>query len=365
MSVEIICPIKKLKVSSNPAFSEINGIKRVLTASNADIVLTVTVEEGSFVVYRLNDVAKTNPEQMTNHSDQVTPKELTFSFKYKKQGIYKAVVSAENSLSKENFTFEIQVIDCQPEELELTGSPEIGNPTFTTRGIDYKVIGNIKAPDCNTSKVPVKYKVELIALDKGDKIIDKRNLTKNAITNEIVYVLEKLTRPPGRYVIRVKQSYKSGNETQTISKDAFVTIKQTPLFAVIASGSTRSIPLKKRLTPDANTTEPYNFTLDASASNDPDNKTMPLKYEWFCKADSWSHIEQDNRTKRCLNTDFKTFQPLTNKELLVNTKGLYINLTYHFLLSVTVLSNKNDTRRSNYTQKITFLDGEPPEVAFQ
>ena len=337
-------------------------MKRVLTSANTDVVVTVTLEQGSFVIYRLNDAV--NPEQKKNHSDQITPKRFTFSFRYAKQDIYKAVVSAENPLSKENFTFEVQVINCQPEKLELTGSPEAKNPTYTTRGVDYKVTGNIKPPDCNTSKVPVKYKVELIALDQGDKMIDERNLTKNAITNEILYVIEKLTRPPGRYVIRFKQSYISDNELQTLSKDAFVTIKQTPLFAVIASGSSRTIPLKKRPTPDANTTETYNFTLDASASKDPDNKTMPLKYEWLCKADSWSHIEKDNRTL-CLNTDFKTFQPLATKNLIINTGGFYINLTYHFLVRVTVLSNKNDSRMSNYTQKITFLDGEPPAVAFQ
>ena len=362
VSIDVVCPIKELKVTSNPSFSEINGMKRVLTSSNTDVVVTVTLKQGSFVIYRLNDIAL--PEQTKNHSDQITPKQFTFIFKYAKQGIYRPVVSAENPLSKENFTFEVQVINCQPEKLELTGSPEAKNPTYTTRGVDYKVTGNIKPPDCNTSKVTVEYKVELIAQDQGDKIIDERNLTKNAISNEILYVLEKLTWPPGRYVIRFKQSYTSDNEPQTISKDAFVIIKQTPLFAVIASGSSRTIPLKKRLTPDANTTDPYNFTLDASASKDPDNKTMLLKYEWFCKADSWSHIEKDNRTL-CLNTDFKYFQPLTTEKLLINTGGFYINLTYHFLVRVTVLSNKNDSRMSNYTQKIKFLDGEPPAVAFQ
>lgn len=352
--VGILCPIKELTVTTDPYLDKTASKPKVVSGRNKAITVTVKIKQGSFAIYSIQKDDGTS--EMRNHSSKLEPQEVTFTLNYALTKVYKVNVTVSNPISKERFEFEVDISDCPPEEIEITGSPEAQNPAMVTRGLDYKVTGTVTSTgNCTGDKPVIKYSIVFHSIDRN-KDLDKKEVTAKTLT----YTVKKQSQPAGKYKINFVQNVSTPEGPQKNIKTAYLTIKQTPLLAMIDSGSARQLPLRKQLNKDILVSNYYLFELDGSLSYDPDNKTNQLKYEWECRAKTI--VPPSNHSgSECNHTDFRSYQqsPWQSK-MAVNTSGFSINVTYEFLLRVRL-----GNRTSNYTQTILFVGGNPPAVAFQ
>ena len=351
--VGIICPILDLKVTVLPSLVKTGSTPKTITGRNQPVQVNVNIRQGSMVVYRIDKGDGTS--DMRNHSDKLQPEEVSFMLVYTSGKVYSINVTVENPLSSEHFVFDIEVTDCPPELLEITGSPEINNPATVTRGTDYKVVGTITpAGNCSASKPAISYSIQFYSLDTNSLLTNT-----SAKIDALYFTIPKLSRPAGKYKITFTQVAYSSEGPKISIKTAYLTIKQTPLLASVASGSTRQIPLKKQLRAEDNTTSYYTFTLDGSPSYDPDNKSNPLTYEWHCMSKGFK--PDGDRKYVCNHTDLRRYRPDSwGPRITVDTSQFTLNTTYTFVLKVAY-----ETRQSNYSQQISFLSGSPPAVEFE
>ena len=360
--VGILCPITRFEVNTDPTLSKTN---KTTTGRNIAVTVTITITQGSYVIYRIDKGDGTT--DIKNHSSLLKPETVTFTLNYASASTYTVNVTAENPLPRSLvfFEFEVEVSDCPPELLEITGSPQADNPAVITRGLDYKVTGNIITPNCSVPKVL--YSVEFYSIDENDENnnLDSRNIAKE----NLQYIIKKLTRPAGKYKIVFNQVINTDKGPLKNVKTAYLHIKQTPLLALIDSGSSRRVPLKKTLNKAGNATSYYSLQLDGSPSYDPDNKSTPLQYKWLCRSKNFSiPVNRSGQVFECNSTNYMPYPDRDQKLVIrdsgsktsVDTKFFAINTEYDFLLVVSDI-----TRTSNYSQKITFVRGNPPAVEFQ
>lgn len=349
--VGVICPIVDLTVESQPSITKAMATHTIQIGSNQDIKVTVKIRQGSMVVYRIDKGDGTFDK--ANHIDKLYPQEVTFILNYPTVKVYHVNVTLENPISSAYYAFDVQVKNCPIELLEITGSPEAANPTFIARGSDYKVTGQIiPSQNCSGNEAIVTYAIEFYNIETNS-LLKSEDLNKD----NLIFNIPKLSQPAGRYRIDFIQNATTADGPVVNIKNAYVTIKQTPLLATIESGSSRSIPLKKKLQESDNTTSYYQFSLDGSPSYDPDDRTSVLTYEWYCRATGPRAV---NSTV-CNRTDFEPYrQAEWQSKIPVHTSEFTIDVTFEFLLKV-----KHKSRMSNYSQLITFLAGSPPAVEFE
>ena len=353
--VGILCPIKELTVTTDPFLDRSGSKPKVISGRNRDVTVTVKIKQGSFAIYSIEKGDGTN--DMHNHSTKLEPEEVKFTLNYAVARVYAVNITVTNPISEEKFDFEVEVSDCPPEELEITGSPEAQNPSVVTRGLDYKVIGTVTpTANCTGSKPEIKYSIVFHSIDNNNDLDTRMNVA----ADNLIYTVKKQSQPAGKYKINVIQEITTPDGPQKNIKTAYLTIKETPLLAMIDSGSARQLPKKKKLKKEDTTSHYYLFDLDGKLSYDPDNKTNPLIYEWQCRSRTIV-IPSNISGSECNHTDFRDYQKsLWQSRMAVNTSGFSINVTYEFLLRVRLGS-----RASNYTQTIVFVRGNPPTVEFE
>ena len=352
--VGILCPIQGLdKLRTNPSLDKSGQKPKIVSGRNREISITIKLTQGSYVIYTIDKAD--GKSEMRNHSTELEPKEVTFKLTYSVIGKYLVNITARNLISEERYEFEADINNCPPEELEITGSPEEGNPTMITRGMEYKVTGTVTKPNCTGSQDPVSYSIEFHSIDNS-RVLERKNATNDTLR----YTVAKLSRDAGMYKIVFTQEIRTSDGLQRNIKTAYLLIKQTPLLAMIDSGSSRQLPLRK-ISSKGKAPQFYLVELDGSLSYDPDNKSSPLTYEWLCRASNLTLVT--NRTYECNHTEFRPYQKsLWQAKMTVNTSGFVVNTTYEFLLKI---SDKSKSRTSNYTQKIYFVRSGPPAVQFQ
>ena len=356
LEVGVLCPIGNFTVTTDPYLDKSASPPKTTSGRDSPISVTVKITQGSFAIYHIDKGDGTS--ETKNHSTKLEPEEFTFTLNYPSTDEYTINITAENVISKNHYTFVVEVSDCPPELLEITGSPEPLNPTMVTRGLDYKVTGTVTPPpNCTASGAPTSYSIEFHSIDQN-KVLESRNVTKE----DLIYVVPRLSQRAGKYKILFIQYIETQKGPQKSIKTAYLTIKQTPLLAMIDSGSSRQLPLRKLLSKSDNTAYYYQFSLDGSLSYDPDDKSNRLEYEWRCR--SRALIKPSNRSNieyKCNHTDFRPYQQSQwQSKMTVNTSGFVINATYEFLLTVSF-----QNRTSNYTQTIFFVRGNPPTVEFE
>ncbi len=353
VNVDIVCPITGLKVLPVPAFTMVDGKPQIIVQSKTNVELKVTIETGSFVMYQFQNGVDLK-HQNKDHSTLIMPKQVIFYFTYNDEGNYDAKIIVSNSLSKEELAFKVAVKDCSSPALTITGSPVESNPTYVIRGEDYSVTGTLAKINCTLNN-PVAYSAEFYRI--GNNVaLDTKQLT----VDNLKYTVPKNTYPAGKYKVTFNQNTTGAKGPETASSHAYVDIKESDLVATIESGSSRTIPQKKRDSPSSNTTSFYIVQLDGSSSYDPDNSASTLSYEWQCKGDSLppkTPAEQANLL--CYSPSLIALSETTSK-LSINTEKFIADFTYEFSLTV-----KQGARAASITQRITFISGNPPTVQFE
>ena len=355
-TVDIACAVDGLRVQPTPTFSTVDSNSVVVLQSQQELLLIVTIQEGSFVNYKFL-TGDGLQEQNKDDSSLINPaKQVTFKHKYTKEKTYDASILVNNSFSSKEMKFKVKVQDCPPARLTITGSPVISNPTVITTGEDYSVIGSIEKSDC--AQYIIEYTAFLYNISSSPTQLDTQNLTVASLK----YTLLKDTRSAGQYKITFMQAFNGSNGLEKTGYDAYVTIKQSDLVANIASGTSRKMPATRRSSPTANTTVPYDFTLDASGSFDPDSEKKELKYSWLCRQLTLplpALTPEEAKSLTCHSSVLVLLEKATAK-IPLSTAGFQENKQYEFVVRV-----RDGNRVSNYTQKILFLPGAPPQVEFE
>eukprot|EP00794_Sanderia_malayensis_P008988 gene8988-9948_t len=352
-NVDILCPIAGLKVVATPMFSTVAGQSQVTLQTKTTVQLAVSIQQGSFVTYRFENGVDSN-HQNKDHSTLLTPKAVIFYFKYTTTGTFNARINVKNSVSEESFAFKVIVTDCPAPVLTITGSPQVNNPTFVTRGEDYTVKGSLKSANCTVSNT-ITYTALLYKVGNSTALD-----TKTMTYDKLKYVVAKGTVPAGKYKVVFRQIVQTDKGNEKTELEAYVVVKQSDLVASIKSGSSRTIPIKTRPSASANYTVFYEVVLDASSSYDPDVETTTnLKYEWLCKGISVTVPVHQQVNQSCFNPQY-TKLSTTKSKLQIDTKRFQADKKYVFQVTVS-----KEGREANYSQAITFISGNPPTVRFE
>lgn len=378
IDVSVLCPLTYVNLSTVPV-KPLSGM--LLLEVNKTIDLVVDLNSGSFALYNIS-WGDNSSNTIVNHSDLADAKLFTKSHKYKSIGEYTIKTVVSNGIQEiYGRDIKLKVKKCAiPPVNFIYGTPQ--EPFTFTRGDRREFVATWEfSAECEDSlKEKFQLRDWLLEYSNGTKIINTGGFDRE--NKKCSFTIAKQMLPAGDYILTLTMTHVS----DVFAYRAYIKILQSPLIAGIVNGNFQSIPLKRRIAEvnmannQTQNTTYFNFTLDASISYDPDERSNGIvgsNFIWYCKVLSNRSVVIDSTKAReaAENTTIVKYKPnmCLNETLAIveligihkDELGLIRFNTEMFLESVEyqfVVKMKKGNREASFTQEVLITAGAPPMV---
>ena len=353
----MLCPIKGVSIKTTP-IANTNGIIMVSKGFNFELYVTLT--SGSYPIYKINfEGENSGTEKIIDDSKSFNPDGLQQYYTYRYLKEYNITIRVK-SKDDANWVVEeilhVMVTTCAAPPINFPyGSSE--KPFSVSRGVDNEFTAEYKYhnDECKSidSNLTMKWKFVYPNNSAKDIGASKRGYI-------LSYLIKSNTLAAGRYELQLHLSFNSSDYIYY----GYIELDNLGLLAEIKNGVYQTIPIYK--IDDEGNLSYYEAKLSGEDSYDPEAKRdgiEKMKFIWKCRVKS-DQKDINNAKKdspddvqfQCLTNEYETIVE-TKSVISLHTKQFLTNIKYEFHLIIT-----KDGRSGNYTQLVSFVKGDTPNV---
>ena len=353
----MVCPIKGVNIKTIP-IANTDGI--IMVSKDFNFELYVTLTSGSYPIYKINFEGKNiGTEKIIDDSRSFNSDGLQEYYTYRYLKEYNITIRVK-SKDDENWVVEemlhVIVTTCAAPPISFPyGSSE--KPFSISRGVDNELTAQYKYhnDECKSIDSNLTMKWKIVYSNNSAKYID---VSRRGYT--LSYLIKSNTLAGGRYELQLHLSFNSSDYIYY----GYIELDNLGLRAEIKNGVYQTIPIYK-INDEGNLTY-YEAKLSGEDSYDPEakrNSIENMKFMWKCRVKSdqkdINNAKEDSPDDvqfQCLTNEYETMDE-TKSVISLYTKFFLTNIKYEFHLIVT-----KDDRSGNYTQLVSFVKGDTPNV---